>query len=161
MTVGGYLVVSLVALATVGFAAGCTGGGEGGNGGGDNEGVMRATLTGDGCTYEGDTTPGAGTFSVEVRNETNKPVNFQLMVLPENATLKDVETWFAEALKTWEQTGRYVLHPITWVSNTLVGPHAASELPANVSTARLAVLCASATPRPSGVIAAAELDVTP
>jgi hypothetical protein len=123
---------------------------------------MRATLTGDGCTYEGNTTPAPGTFSVEVRNETNKVVDFDLMVLPEDATLKDVETWFAKALQTWGQTGRYVLHPITWVSSTQVAPHAASELPANLSTGRLAVLCVSGTPlaRYPLVIAAAELDVT-
>ena len=157
MKPGRHLVVSLVALAMAGVAAGC-------GGGGDNTGeVMRATLTGDGCRYQGDTTPGAGTFSVAVRNETNKAANFVLMVLPEDAKLKDVENWFAKAFQTWEQTGKYDLHPITWVSSTLVAPHAASELPANViSTGRLAVLCESG-PRlypPSRVIAAVSLDVT-
>jgi hypothetical protein len=153
--------MSLVVMATAGFATGCTS--DGGDGGGGNNGaVMRATLTGDGCRYEGNTTPGAGTFSVEVRNETNKPVNFDLMVLPQDTKLKDVETWFAKALQTWEQTGKYVLHPITWVSSTEVAPHAASELPANVSTGRLAVLCVSGAPlaRYPRVIAAAALDVT-
>jgi len=123
--------------------------------------VMRATLTGDGCRYEGSTTPAPGTFSVDVQNETDKPVNFQLMVLPKDATLKDVEAWFHQALQTWRQTGKYVLRPITWVSNTEVGAHEASELPANVPAGRLAVLCAPGDQRRSDVIAAAELDVTP
>ena len=148
-------MVSLVVLATAGLAAGCSGGGD------NNADVMRATLTGDGCRYEGKTTPGAGTFSIEVRNETNKPVNFQLMVLPKNAALKDVEAWFHQALRRWRQTGKYVLRPIEWVSNTEVAAHAASELPANVPAGRLAVLCAPGDQRRSDIIAAAELDVTP
>jgi len=157
MTLGRLVAVSFVALVTVGLAAGCTGGG----GDGDDGGVMRATLTGDGCRYEGSTTPAPGTFSVDVQNETDKPVNFQLMVLPKDATLKDVEAWFHQALQTWRQTGKYVLRPITWVSNTEVGAHEASELPANVPAGRLAVLCAPGDQRRSDVIAAAELDVTP
>jgi hypothetical protein len=161
MMLGRQLAVSLVVLASSGFAAGCTGDGGDSGGGGNNGAVMRATLTGDGCRYEGSTTPGVGTFSVAVRNETNKVANFVLMVLPEDAKLKDVENWFAKAFQSWEQTGKYVLHPITWVSSTLVAPHAASELPANVSTGRLAVLCESGPLwPPSHVVAAAELDVT-
>ena len=80
MTLGRHLVVSLVALATAGFAAGC---GSGSN----DEDVMRATLTGDGCRYQGDTTPVPGTFAIDVRNETKEPADFVLMMLPKDATL--------------------------------------------------------------------------
>ena len=153
VALGRLVTVFFVALVTLGVAAGC--GGDSGGGG-----VMRATLTGDGCRYEGSTTPAPGTFAVDVRNETSKPVNFQLMMLPTNATLQDVEAWFVKARQTWDRTGKYPLHPITWVSNTLVAPHAASELPANVSQGKLAVLCAPAVPRPVDVIAATELDVS-
>jgi hypothetical protein len=31
---------------------------------------MRATLTSEGCTYEGDTTPPTGMFTIEVENKT-------------------------------------------------------------------------------------------
>ena len=38
---------------------------------GGNEAAMRATLTrNDGCTYEGDTSPTAGMFTIEVENQT-------------------------------------------------------------------------------------------
>ncbi len=166
MTLGRHLVVSLVALATAAFAAGC-GGDDGGND------VMRATLTGDGCRYQGDTTPAPGPFTVEVRNQTSELANFQLIQLPEGTKPKDIEGWFNKARQQYEQTGRFTLPHIMWVSSTLVSPHAASELPGNVSRgSRLAVLCASASSSdaknnphlqllPSRVIAAAELDVTP
>ena len=148
-----YVSLSFVTLATVGFAVGCGSDSSDGH-------VMRATLSGDGCRYQGNTTPAPGTFAIDVRNDTNKPANFVLMLLPQDAKLKDVETWFHQALQTWQKTGKYVLRPITWVSSTQVAPHAASELPANMfRRARLALLCAPWNQRPFDVIAAAELDV--
>jgi hypothetical protein len=83
-------------------------------------------------------------------------------MLPKDATLKDVETWFHQALRRWLQTGKYVLRPpIAWVTSTRVAPHAARELPANMfRRARLAVLCTRGSGRRYEVIAAAELDVT-
>ena len=91
--------MSLVALAMAGFAAGC--GGDGDN----SAEVMRATLTGDGCHYQVDTTPAPGTFRIEVRNETNEPADFDLIELPADATLKDVESWFDKLRDTYLQTG--------------------------------------------------------
>jgi hypothetical protein len=149
-----YLAVSIAAIATALVATGC-------NEDARDEAVMRATLSGDGCRYEGTTTPAPGTFAVDVRNDTDRPANFVLMMLPEDATLKDVEAWFHEALRTWRRTGKYVLRPITWVSSTEVPPHSASELPANMfRRARLALLCAPWNKRPFDVIVAAELEVT-
>ena len=163
MTLGRRFVVSLVALAMAGVAAGC-------GGAGDNTGeVMRVTLTGDGCRYQGDRTPAPGLFTIEVRNESSERAHFELIELPAGTTLNDVEGWFDEARQRYEQTGTYsVQHHITWVSVTLVEPHASSELPGNASTGRFAVLChASNGPPgrplravPSPVIAAAELEVT-
>ena len=166
MKPGRRLVVSLVALATAGVAAGC-------GGGGDNTGeVMRATLTGDGCRYQGDTTPAPGLFTIEARNESSERADFHLIELPGGTTLEDVESWFEEAHRTYQQTGTVSMPPhiITWVSSTLVEPHATSELPGNASTGSFAVLCAPAgslfsdasNPRfLSRITAAAELEVTP
>jgi hypothetical protein len=167
MLLGRHLLVSLLALATAGVAAGCTGSD---GGGGNNGAVMRATLTGDGCRYQGDTTPAPGTFTIEVRNETNESADFHLIALPAGTTLDDVETWFEETRRTYQQTGTVSLPHITWASSTLVEPHATSELPGNAPTGRFAVLCSPAgslfsdanNPRfLSGIVAAAELDVTP
>ena len=94
---------------------------------------MRATLTGDGCRYQGDTTPAPGPFTVEVRNQTSELANFQLIQLPEGTKPNDIEGWFNKARQQYEQTGRFSLPHIMWVSSTLVYPHAASELPGNVS----------------------------
>ena len=151
----GYLAVSIAAIATAVVAAGCSGNAS-------DDAVMRATLSGDGCRYEGTTTPAPGTFAVEVRNNTNKPATFVLMMLPKDATLKDVEAWFHQARQKWRQTGKYVLRPIAWLSNTQVAAHSASELSVNMfRRARLALLCAPWNQRPFDIIAVAELDVTP
>jgi len=151
-----HLVVSLVALAMAGVAAGC-------GWGGDNTGeVMRATLSGDGCRYEGSTTPAPGSLALDVRNDTNEEAYFVLTMLPKDATLKDVEAWFDQALRRWLQIGEYVLRPpIAWVTSTRIASHAAGDLPFNMfRRARLAVLCTRGSGR-RYVIAAAELDVTP
>ena len=83
------------------------------------------------------------------------------MMLPKDATLKDVEAWFDQALRRWLKTGKYVLRPrIAWVTSTRIAPHAAGELPFNMfRRARLAVLCTRGSGRRYDVIPVAELDV--
>ena len=156
MTLGRHRLVSLVVLAMAGVAAAC-------GGGGDSTGeVMRATLSGNGCRYEGSTTPAPGSFAVDVRNDTNTPADFVLMMLPKDASLKDVEAWFDQTLETRRQTGEWVVRPIIYVSSRRIAGHAAGELPVNMfRRARLALLCAPWNQRTVDVIAAAELEVTP
>ena len=151
-----YLAVSIAAIATAVVAAGCSRNTS-------DDAVMRATLSGDGCRYEGSTTPAPGALAVEVRNDTNKSATFALMMLPKDATLKDVQAWFQQARQTWQKTGKVVLRrPMSWVSSTKIAPHTASELPFNMfRRARLALLCAPWNKRPFDIIAVAELDVTP
>jgi len=148
------LALSFVIVATAAFAAGCSDDSS-------HESVMRVTLTGDSCRYEGTTTP-PGTFAIDVRNDTNKPASFALVMLPKDATLKDVQTRFDQAFKRWQKTGKYVLRrPMSWYFSAHVAPHAASELPANVSAGRWAVLCVRGNPYPpADATASAELDVT-
>jgi hypothetical protein len=149
-----YVALSFVTLATVGLAVGCSSDSS-------DEAVMRATLSGDGCRYEGETTPAPGTFAIDVRNDTNTPASFALMMLPKGATLKDVQTSFDQARQTWQKTGRYVLRrPVSWVTSTRLAPHAASELPVNMfRRARLALICAPWNERPFDLIVVAELNV--
>jgi hypothetical protein len=144
-----YLALSFATLATVGFAAGCSGSAH-------DEAVMRVTLSGDGCRYEGSTTPAPGSVAIDVRNDTNEKAAFALMKLPRGATLKDVETWFHQV-----RTGRNVRRRLSWISSTHVAPHAASELTANIPAGRLVVLCAPGDQRRNDVIAAAALDLAP
>ena len=148
-----YVALPFVTLATVGFAVGCGSDSSDGH-------VMRATLSGDGCRYEGSTTPAPGSFALDVRNDTNKPAYFVLMMLPKDATLKDVEAWFDQTLRRWRQTGEWVVRPIVWVTSTRIARHAAGELPFNMfRRARLAVLCTRGNERRYDVIPVAELDV--
>ena len=150
----GYLAASIAAVATV-VAAGCSGNAR-------DDALMRATLSGDGCRYEGSTTLAPGSFAVDVRNDTERPADFVLMMLPKDATLKDVEAWFEQTLQTRRQTGEWVVRPIIYVSSRRIVGHAADELPFNmVRRARLALLCAPWNQRTLDVIAAAELKTTP
>jgi hypothetical protein len=156
MTPRGYVAVSIAVIATAAVGAGCSGNAS-------DSAVMRATLSGDGCRYEGSTTLAPGSFAVDVRNDTRKPADFVLMMLPKGATLKDVEAWFDQALETRRQTGEWVVRPIIYVSSRRIAGHAAGELPFNMfRRARMALFCA-----PFGnqgavdVFAVAELDVTP
>jgi hypothetical protein len=52
---------------------------------------MRVTLTDDGCTYKGDTTPAPGPFDIEVENKTSHFANFTLSALPAGKTVEDVQ----------------------------------------------------------------------
>ena len=52
---------------------------------------MRATLTDDDCTYRGDTTAVAGSFSIEVENRTLRFASFGLVKLDDTETIKDIE----------------------------------------------------------------------
>ena len=61
MSRGVRAAVTLVTLTAVMPLASC--GGGGGN-------SLRATLTDDGCTYEGDTSPAAGRFTIDLANKT-------------------------------------------------------------------------------------------
>jgi hypothetical protein len=167
VTLGGRLAVSLAALmAAGGLASGC---------GGDGEQVMRATLTDNGCSYEGDTTPERGLFTVEVRNETLRFANFMLWELAEGVKPEKIEALYAQARREYEQTGALPKQHLPLkrpISNSLVDPEASGALPANEAPGRYVVLCAvmpntdtrqaSASPGFfSHVYAAVELDVRP
>ena len=58
---------------------------------GGDEAAMRATLTNDGCTYDGDTSPTAGMFTIEVENQTEFSGSFVLLSLAEGSTVDDLQ----------------------------------------------------------------------
>jgi hypothetical protein len=74
--------------ATLGLLVGVGGFVAGVGGGAD---VMRVTLTAEGYTYEGDTTPVPGVFRVEVGNETHDVANFAVAELAEGAKIEEIE----------------------------------------------------------------------
>ena len=76
MKPGRRLVASLVAFAMAGVAAGC-------GGGGDNTGeVMWATLTGDGCRYQGERRPPLGCSPSRFETRSSERASFHLIELP-------------------------------------------------------------------------------
>jgi hypothetical protein len=144
-----------------GFVAGCRGGAD----------VMRATLTAEGCTYEGDTTPAPGVFRVEVRNETHDVANFAVAELAEGAKIAEIESWYEQARSRAGQPGPYNFNPPQLrgvFASSLVAAGATGELPVNESSGRYVVLCAldAAGSWATGgwglrLFAATELDVQP
>jgi hypothetical protein len=118
-----------------GFVAGCGGGAD----------VMRATLTAEGCTYEGDTTPAPGVFRVEVRNATHDVANFAVAELAEGAKIEEIEPWYEQARSKAGQPGPYNFNPPQLrgvFASSLVAAGATGELPVNESSGRYVVLCA-------------------
>ena len=53
--------------------------------------ATRARLTNDGCTYNGDTSPAAGMFTIEVENQTEFSGSFVLLSLAEGSTVDDLQ----------------------------------------------------------------------
>src|SRR5262245_23445970 len=111
---------------------------------------MRATLTDDGCAYEGDTTHAPGLFSVEVENKSSHFASFALYPLAAGKNVEDVQ--LAYDILVDPRRGRYVRGtsdrlfvyppPLGHSSATFeVAPEATSALPLNASSGRFVILC--------------------
>ena len=72
---------------------------------GGNEAAMRATLTNDGCTYDGDTSPTAGMFTIEVENQTEFSGAFVLLSLAEGSTVDDLQPSLEQYPRQFEREG--------------------------------------------------------
>jgi hypothetical protein len=151
-----------VLVVAAGLTGGCGGGAD----------VMRATLTPEGCTYEGDTTLAPGVFTVEVRNETHDLANFALAELFEGAKIEEIEPWYEEARKKLGQPGPDEINPppMRVFASSRVAAGATGELPMSASSGRYVVLCAldveTGPPAEAGgwglrLFAATELNVPP
>ena len=66
---------------------------------------MRATLTNDGCTYDGDTSPTAGMFTIEVENQTEFSGSFVLLSLAEGSTVDDLQPALDQYPRQFERDG--------------------------------------------------------
>jgi hypothetical protein len=62
----------------------------------DDDTPMQATLTNDGCTYRGNTKAAAGTFTIEVNNETPQGANFALLRLADGYTASTIKPILAK-----------------------------------------------------------------
>jgi hypothetical protein len=135
--------------------------------GGNNQTRMRATLTDEGCTYQGDTKPAAGKFTIEVKNQTQHGANFAFARLANGFTpatarpiLARETTWIrslSEAeLRDLQQGTAPPHHPRPKLpqvfdferggSATDIGAGATAVLPGDISPAgRYAIICRNIT----------------
>lgn len=89
------VAVTVAALVTSVLLAGC--GGDAGS----ND--MLLTLTDLDCTYEGDETPQAGTFSVEIVNDSSTPGIFELYTIAAGSEFSDVQAYVDQEQQRIEQ----------------------------------------------------------
>ena len=113
-------------------------------GGGSADGEMRATLTDDGCSYEGDTMLPAGMFTVEVENETEYFGAFALAAIADGFTVADdLEPLLEQARQQFERDGTLPDLP-EFYEQVVRGAAQAGEttfLPANVPAGTYALMC--------------------
>ena len=107
---------------------------------------MRVTLTEDGCTYEGDTTPAPGLFNVEVENETSHFASFFIAELATGKSVDDVRHAFEQARPAFEQgkepkPGTFDGLFANDQASTETDPEATSVLPLNASSGRFVIVC--------------------
>ena len=107
---------------------------------------MRATLTDDGCTYEGDTTPAPGLHTIEVENTTSHFAAFAVYELAPGFSIKDVRGFFQRLIVAHDRGEKKVKPPTpadfrrneAW-SHAL--PRATTLLPVNASAGRFVIVC--------------------
>ena len=128
---------------------------------GGDEAAMRATLTNDGCTYDGDTSPTAGMFTIEVENQTEFSGSFVLLSLAEGSTVDDLQPALDQYPRQFERDGTLPEPPdYKWLVRSDVEAGATSALPADVSAGTYAVVCFVDDVPIEQVYIAEQLDVT-
>lgn len=129
-------------------------------GGGGND--MRLVLTDDGCTYEGDETPPAGMFTVEVENQTMYYGAFALAVIAKGSTIDDLEPFLKKARQQFQRSGTLPDLPAFYdqLVRSSVDAGASSLLPADVPAGRYALTCFVDDLPTWRIYVAAQLDVT-
>ena len=154
MRFGVRLAVTLATFVTTVVVAAC--------GGGDAGGEMRLTLTDDACSYEGDETPAAGMFTVEVENQTAYFGAFALAAIAEGSTIDDLQPFLEQARKQFRQSGTLPDLPAFYTQVVRVGAASgkSSVLPADVTAGRYALMCFVDDLPTWRVYVAGQLDVT-
>ncbi len=155
MTFDTRVAVGLATSATIVLLSAC-GGGSGANG-------MRAVLTGDGCSYQGDEEPAPGALTVEVQNQSSVDGAFALAGIAEGATIDDLEKYMNDERQRHQQGAQLRGPPAFYSQVVRVGVAAgtSSQLPAELAAGRYALMCFNDDPPIWRVYLAGQLDVTP
>ncbi len=153
MTLPTRVAVALVAVMTTVVPAAC---------GGDAGGDLRATLTDDGCSYEGDDAPAAGKFTVDVENQTTYYGAFALAAIAEGSTIDDLEPFLEEARQQFQRSGTLPDPPSFYeqVVRAGVDAGATGSLPADLPAGTYALMCFVDDLPTWRVYVAGKLDVT-
>ena len=124
--------------------------------------ATRARLTNDGCTYNGDTSPTAGMFTIEVENQTEFSGSFVLLSLPEGSTVDDLQPALDQYPRQFERDWQLPEPPdYQLLVRSDVEAGAISTLPADVPAGTYALVCFVDDDLPTEQIYIAEqLDVT-
>jgi hypothetical protein len=136
---------------------------------------MRAALTDRDCTYEGNTTPSSGRFSIELENRTLRFASFGLVTLFEGESIEDIDP-LAERISSRQLARSRARSDVPppfgrWIAGADVEPSASTVLPVDAPVGRYVVVCylhsnseerlsADDIPRPERAYTAAQLDVT-
>jgi hypothetical protein len=128
--------------------------------GNDTGGVMRLRLTDAGCTYEGNKTPAAGMFTIEVQNDSSKEGAFALGTIAAGSTVGDLEAYVEEERRRIRQGSEIAGPPAFYsqVARVGVSPGASSALPADIGAGRYALTCFNDPPL-TALYVAGQLDV--
>ena len=124
--------------------------------------ATRARLTNDGCTYNGDTSPTAGMFTIEVENQTEFFGSFVLLSLAEGSTVDDLQPSLEQYPRQFERGWTLPEPPdYKFLVRSDVEAEATSALPAYVPAGTYALICFVDDDLPTKQIYIAEqLDVT-
>lgn len=155
MTFDTRVAVGLAASATIVLLSAC--------GGGSGAHDMRAVLTDDGCTYQGDEEPGAGALTVDVENQSSVDGAFALAGIAEGATIDDLKKYMNEERQRHQQGGQLRGPPAFYSQVVRVGVAAgtSSQLPADLEAGRYVLMCFNDDLPIWRVYLAGQLDVTP
>jgi hypothetical protein len=142
---------------------------------GADEGVPRATLDDDGCTFSGRSTADAGRFEIEVENRTRRFASFGVIALAGRARLDEaalarqrvMSRLLARSRARSDSPPPYG----SWIAGADVEPAASASLPVDAGAGRYAIACflhsdaderrtADEVPPPERSYVAAQVEVT-
>jgi hypothetical protein len=151
---GTAVLVTFVTVASAALLTGC-GGGEGS--------ATRATLSEDGCTYEGTTTPSAGVLTIDVENETAYFGAFALASLADGSTIESLAPVLEAAARQFADSGTLPELPPFYeqVVRTGIEGGTTGKLPGDLSAGTYALMCFVDDLPTWRAYAAAQLDVSP
>ena len=153
MSRGVRAAVALVAVTAVMPLASC--GGGGGN---------SLQLTDDGCTYEGDTSPAAGRFTIDFANKTKFFAGVALARLSDGKSINDLQPYLEKARRQFATSGTLPAPPFPGFYEQVVrsGVEAGQDgdLQADLPAGTYALMCFADNLPMWRVYRAAQLDVT-